>query len=242
VLRTDGVISYRDTLNALIIEFPTNLAAGLYQATVRAPLADLAGNQLATVHLWTFRVISGVDSDHDGVPDAVELLLGLNPFSSDSLGDGTRDGDRDFDRDGLSNAGEVLLGADPRNPHTFDPNMLDGDPDGDQDSLTDGQEVRLGTTRSLADSDGDGWNDESEATAGSDPLSADSTPELLEIARPALTVSVTGEASLAGFDFGLTIIAKPLLTFALTFADGFTGGDGGTTVAEPPVSIEIKKP
>ena len=51
------------------------------------------------------------DSDHDGIPDAIEPLLGLDPFNADSLGDGVSDGDRDFDHDGLSNAAEIITYA-----------------------------------------------------------------------------------------------------------------------------------
>ncbi len=238
VLISNGVVSYRDTLNAMIMEFPIILPAGLYQGTVRAPLADLAGNQFASLFRWTFHVISGVDSDHDGVPDSVELQLGLNPFSSESQGDGILDGDRDFDRDGLSNAGEILVGTDPRNPHTIDPKILDGDLDRDQDSLTDGQESRLGTNPLTADSDGDGWNDESEVTTGSNPLSADSTPDLPEIAWPLVAVEALGEVTIAGFEFGVTL-AQPHLSLVLPSGDGLDGFAAGTTVAQPPLSLVL---
>ncbi|MCK5174824.1 MAG: PKD domain-containing protein, partial [Planctomycetes bacterium] len=45
------------------------------------------------------------DSDGDGVPDYVELQLGLDPTYAD-------DGEWDFDRDGLSNSAEIQAGTD----------------------------------------------------------------------------------------------------------------------------------
>src|SRR5262249_41431311 len=102
VVVTGGTLSYRETINAAVLTFASNLAPGNYQAVVGPPIADLAGNAIAAPYHWSFRVFDKKDSDQDGVPDEIEILLGLNPFNSDSRGDGIRDGDRDFDNDGLS--------------------------------------------------------------------------------------------------------------------------------------------
>ena len=50
-----------------------------------------------------------LDSDGDGIPDKMELQLGLNPQDSG-------DGDGDMDGDGFSNAEEIAFGTDPRDP------------------------------------------------------------------------------------------------------------------------------
>jgi hypothetical protein len=74
----------------------------------------------------------GPDTDGDGLPDAMELLLGLNPNSADSDGNGVRDGDEDVDRDGLTNFQEIINGTNPLNPDT------------DGDGVSDGVEVTQG--------------------------------------------------------------------------------------------------
>ena len=52
---------------------------------------------------------SDPDDDNDNLPDVVEAILGTNPFSQDSDGDGILDGEEDSDDDGLSNIAEVLV-------------------------------------------------------------------------------------------------------------------------------------
>jgi hypothetical protein len=98
---------------------------------------------------------SGVDSDGDGIPDDVELALGLDPHNA-------VDASEDFDRDGLTNLQEFELGTDLRNADT------------DGDGLTDGQEVARGTSPLLRDTDGDGLSDGPEVQTGSNPLDASS--------------------------------------------------------------------
>ena len=76
-----------------------------------------------------------VDSDHDGLPDAVELMIGTNPMDADSDDDGVLDGaepnyQADTDGDGRINA---------------------LDPDSDNDGLFDGTE--LGVTAASASTD-----------------------------------------------------------------------------------------
>jgi len=53
-----------------------------------------------------------VDTDLDGLPDSLELLLGLNPNHHDSDDNGTPDGQEDADRDTLGNLEELMLGTD----------------------------------------------------------------------------------------------------------------------------------
>lgn len=98
----------------------------------------------------------GGDSDGDGVPDEVELELGLDPNNPfDVFGD--------LDGDGLTDREELVeLGTDPLLPDT------------DGDGIEDGEEVASGTdgfvTLPLApDTDGDGLGDGLEVATGSDP-------------------------------------------------------------------------
>jgi hypothetical protein len=100
-------------------------------------------------------VLSTTDSDNDGILDADELALGLNPNNPvDAL--------EDFDRDNLSNLDESLRGTNLR------------DPDSDDDDLMDGREVSGGTNPLRADTDNDLIPDGVEVTTNTDPLDPNS--------------------------------------------------------------------
>jgi hypothetical protein len=97
-----------------------------------------------------------VDSDGDGVPDEVEVSLGLDPTNPDTDGDGLMDGV------------ELKMGLDPKTP-----NILKGcNPflDSDGDRLNDCEEMVLGTDPCTGDTDGDGLPDLVEVLSGTDPL------------------------------------------------------------------------
>ncbi|GEM_PF-4563516 len=89
-------------------------------------------------------VVAPLDTDNDGVTDAVEIELGTNPNLADTDGDGLTDNEEvniyntdplkvDTDGDGLSDKEEVkIYSTDPRNPDT------------DGDTYPDGLEVKNG--------------------------------------------------------------------------------------------------
>jgi Bacterial TSP3 repeat len=95
-----------------------------------------------------------VDSDGDGLTDALESALGTDPLLPDS------------DADGVSDSDEIdFYGTDAL------------DPDTDDDELADAEELlTYGANPLLADTDGDDLLDGEEVTAGSDPLDASSMP------------------------------------------------------------------
>ncbi|MGB1697607.1 MAG: hypothetical protein ACPHK8_04340 [Thermoplasmatota archaeon] len=106
-----------------------------------------------------------LDSDMDGLPNTIEVIIGSNPFNADTDGDGFPDNE------------EVLNGNDPTDPNNHpDQGPTDQLKDTDGDGLPDEVEAALGTDPTLTDTDGDGWGDGSEVYFGSDPLNADSTP------------------------------------------------------------------
>jgi Ca2+-binding RTX toxin-like protein len=122
-----------------------------------------------------------LDSDEDGVPDYLEVVLGTDPedpnsftdFELDSNEDGLPDVfDIDTDEDGLSDVIELILGTDPN------------DADTDGDGVADNIEVQIGTdpltSDSAADIDGDGLSNISEVNVYfTDPNNADTDGDSL---------------------------------------------------------------
>ena len=236
---TSGELSVRDDgIFAAELSFSAPLTTGLYRATVSAPLADFAGNALLSPFVWDFGILGPgmTDTDGDGIPDLIEILMGLDPDDADTDGDLTDDGDEDADGDGLTNAQEVGIGTDPLNSDTDGNGIADADEDPDRDSLTVLEEIAIGTDPFDDDSDDDEWNDESENTAGSDPNDPDSRPALVltavnrpEIIRqdlPAFNAAVaTPPASVIRLEVPLESILST-----------------GSTIARPPVEIDRTGP
>ncbi|WP_051807649.1 NlpC/P60 family protein [Actinoplanes subtropicus] len=139
--------------------------------------------------------LGGPDSDHDGLSDALERRLGLDPLRADTDGDGLSDADElikygtdarkaDTDGDGLNDAFELAQGLDPRSPDSDHDGHLDGSltplsrTDSDGDGLDDNLEQVLGTNPLQADSDNDGFSDALEYHDGSNPLDPTDNPML----------------------------------------------------------------
>ena len=178
VLVASGLVEYRSDINAVFQTYAADLAPGLYVGEILPPLADLAGNPVQPFS-WRFWIIGGKDSDHDGIPDDIELAMGLDPNNPDTNGNGVLDGDEDFDGDGLSNRWEILYGYDPRKRDTDGNGVNDGDEDPDFDGLSNLREFQLGTNPFKADTDGDGWDDATEVAEGTNPLSPNSGARVL---------------------------------------------------------------
>ena len=167
---------------------------------------------------FRLRALNDGDTDKDGLPDIVELTLGLDPRKPDTDGDGILDGDEDFDGDQLPNRWELVFGY---NPHLADSNgngVSDGREDPDQDGLANADEARFRTNPANADSDADGWDDQGEVLEGTDPTSRASQPRLMVFSVTAsflnavpetLAVGVKIDAASASISF-LNAIPEPL--------------------------------
>jgi hypothetical protein len=150
------------------------------------------------------------DGDGDGLFDAYELSVGLNPQAADSDGDGRSDYEE------LTQADQAN-GADP------------GSGDADGDGLSDGYEEQVSLTSArTADSDGDGLSDGAEINlTGTDPLRADSDNDgMLDSCDRHPWVFDAGDAAggpLVGERLGCSSIA-------LVPAVPATGASGGNAV------------
>jgi hypothetical protein len=93
-LMTNATVTYRETLNAGVIELSSPLGLGVYQCIITTNVTDAAGNHLVNEFRWTFAILTGGpgdDDDGDGLTNLLELQLGSNPFVVDSDGDGWSD-------------------------------------------------------------------------------------------------------------------------------------------------------
>lgn len=185
---TGGVVTYEEQSHSASRVFTGGLPFGHYRATVTTEVTDLAGNNLVEPHVWSFHVYDPLlDSDGDGLPDDLEIAMGLDPFNPDSMGDGIMDGDRDYDGDGLSNLCELNFGLNPLAADTFGDGIPDGQRDFSGDGLTLAEECLYGTNPFLVDTDGDGFADVDEIEIGTDPLDPESRPATSFISSPPLS-------------------------------------------------------
>lgn len=206
------------------VEFPSDPVregfafVGWYQAPGYSTTYNFASKVYSDVTLYAkwYDTVNTVDSDNDGLSDALEIEMGTDPSNSDTDNDGLSDymelnwldynplsadtdannvldKDEDPDNDGLTNEQEVQLGTNPIFRDT------------DFDGLTDGEEVRLGTDPLCADTDGDGVPDGVEVRIGTDPLTPDSefqtqqnSGEVSQLTPVAASASVSTDAAGAG--------------------------------------------
>lgn len=144
----------------------------------------------------TFADADMVDTDADGLIDALELQMGTDPTVADTDQDGLSDSYEllkvgtdptlaDSDEDQIGDATELAMGTDPLDADTHRVGRLDsaeGRPeafvDTDSDQLSDELEAVLGTDANSIDSDRDGIVDGMEYLAGFDPADAMSSPAM----------------------------------------------------------------
>ncbi len=170
---------------------PGGLVTALRSGTVLVQARNEGAQGIVQINV----VLSGTDSDGDGIPDEIELARGMDPNNP-------ADAHLDGDGDGLTALEEYRLGTEPLNP------------DSDGDGLSDGDEAqcRLGpcTNPLLADTDGDGIRDLTEIQTGSDPTNPSSynlaaalaslrvTPSTFTLIVNALTGSASVQLTVSG--------------------------------------------
>lgn len=125
-----------------------------------------------------------VDGDGDGVNDDVDNCpTTVNPDQTNTDGDGQGDAcDTDDDNDGFSDTIETTEGSDPLDDDST-PEVCDGQDNDLNDGVDEGYTNTDADQQADcvdADDDNDGFSDSDETTAGSDPLNANSTPEVCD--------------------------------------------------------------
>jgi hypothetical protein len=208
-----------------------------------------SGTPLRLANAITTRILlSGHDFDGDGLPNELEINLGLDPTKMDSDGNGIADGDEDQDGDGLINAEELALGT-----------ALDS-ADSDGDGLSDYEEVKQYQTDPLAvDSDNDGVDDGLEVNTNNNPNDASGdidlgawvtgltvTPESVELTYsrtnpPVVNLQVTASVTVDGNTYQVDVTKERFGTtyssaenaIAQPMADGAfqIATDGETTIS-----------
>lgn len=184
----------------------TITASGLISALASGTALIQASNE-GTSAFTSVRIVLSADSDGDGIPDDLELSLGLNPNNP-------ADAFEDPDRDGASNRDEALAGTGLR------------DADSDDDGLLDGEELRPGADGFLTnplshDTDGDGVRDALEVSTGSDPTNAASVNlgaalQALSVAPGTFTITVNSIVGVGSLQLSVTGLLRDGHTVNLT--------------------------
>jgi len=119
------------------------------------------------------------DSDHDGLPDAWEIVNHLDPWDDGTSGEsspGAKDGpygaQGDPDHDGLVNIYEYWSGTNPWSKDSDGNGVPDSLEDRDEDGVVNIVEQTLGSRPDMIDTDDDGLADNEEQGLGTSPASA----------------------------------------------------------------------
>ncbi|MGK0237345.1 MAG: hypothetical protein ACI92G_000804 [Candidatus Pelagisphaera sp.] len=210
------------------------LDTGYFSITVEPSITDAIGNQLRARFISVFLALGDADTDRDGLPDFVELSVGLDPNDPDSDDDGIFDGQEDQDGDNVPNDVESFLGFSLTEVDSDLNGITDDLEDRDMDGLPDFREILAGSSIDNPDSDGDGFSDEAEVISGSSPINPDDRPFQLVVSRPDVNVlalsSNTGAVSP-----GVTIANPAVSVLVLSSSTGALAP--GVTVANPAISV-----
>jgi hypothetical protein len=217
----------RDSSDRVVIEYPSDpghdyvLYRGDSVTEINTPVAVVSGvtgtgtltesspaGGEAFYRVRQMPFSTALDSDGDGVPDKVEIALGLDPTRASSKPDGIPDGKRDLAGDGLTLAWKIRFGYDPLRKDTDGNGIPDAQEDPDGDGLVNLEEMKHGTDPFNADTDGDGYDDSGEILEGTDPLKSGSSPTLRLVSSSVSYLNATLDTLPSGLR--LTLISPPV--------------------------------
>lgn len=233
---SDGILNYKDDDDDNDEVLDVNDAFPLDASESVDTDGDRTGNN------------ADADDDNDSLSDAEESTIGTNPLLADTDADGVADNlddlpldktevtdtdgdgignnaDDDDDGDSLSDSAEANLGTNPL--------LIDSDSDGVDDDLdalplnssetkdTDGDGIG---NNADPDDDNDGFSDDEELTAGTDPLSASSCPGCF-------TWDIDGDGEAKALTDGLLVIRHLFGFVGESLTGGAIGIDAERTAA-----------
>ncbi|MEX0332450.1 MAG: Ig-like domain-containing protein [Puniceicoccaceae bacterium] len=202
--RIDGSLEWDEDTRTVYFNFASPAEEGTHTIRVLETIQDLAGNALTEEFVSRFTQAGFEDSDLDGLPDNVEVILGMDPFNPDTDGDGLLDGEEDNDADGLTNTAEILYGTDPQDEDSDDNTIKDGDEDFDNDGLLNKEEFAANSDPFDPDTDNDGYDDAGEVAENSDPSDPASRPLLGISSFPASFMNANAYGIYGNIDFRIS--------------------------------------
>jgi len=236
ILFSGGSFTQSEDNSIVSYALDTVLDSGYFKIAVEIIITDTIGNPLNERFTSVFLALGDTDTDRDGLPDFIEIEIGLDPEDPDSDDDGIFDGKEDNDSDGVTNDVEAFLGFDLTEVDSDQDGINDDQEDRDMDGLPDFQEVLFGTNLDEFDSDGDGFSDEAEVAEMSNPVDANDRPELLILARPPTHVTVFSSIT-GNLPPGVTLAKPPA---AVTVLSSDLGNlPPGVTLAIPPAFVTV---
>ncbi len=153
--------------------------------------------------------------DNDGDCDQATVFITVGDCLNDLLAD--------CDGDGINNGDEINAGSDPFDPCSPNINAL-GTNDCDNDGLDNDGEILANTDNTNPDTDGDGFNDGDEITAGSDPNDS---------CDPNINALGTNDCDNDGLDNNGEVLAGTDNNNPDTDGDGINDGNEVTAGSDP---------
>ena len=171
------------------------------------------------------------DLNNDGQVNVLDVVLLTRHLNGTQLLSPAFTNRADLNQDGAITTADRAILADLIACRNTGPND-----DFDGDELSNVQEMQFGTNPFNPDTDGDGWLDGWEVAEGTDPLSAQSVPKTMVIARPPVHVISPLIQDTDTNTFGVVMARPPVQVIYPLIQDTDTN-TYGTLLARPPVQV-----
>ena len=228
-MRADGIVeslcAFRD------MKIPSARCVLLLLVCVAAPCA-LAFPAVTTNSVGALMLTNHFgDLNNDGQVNVLDIVLLTRHLNGTQLLATNFLARADLNQDGAITATDRAILADMIACRNTGPND-----DFDSDELSNAQEMLRGTNPFNPDTDGDGWLDGWEVAEGTDPLSAQSRPKTLVIARPPVQVISPLIQDTDTNTYGV-ILARPPVQVIYPLIQDTDTNTLGVVLARPPVQV-----